>query len=55
VSPLQEASAVAFEQADKVGFWDQSRTEMKKKMERFCEVFDELGIPVRYLPPLPLL
>jgi kynurenine aminotransferase len=47
VSPLQEAAAVAFEQADKVGFWDESRTEMKKKMERFCQVFDELNIPVR--------
>ncbi|KKK21109.1 putative kynurenine aminotransferase [Aspergillus ochraceoroseus] len=45
VSPLQEAAAVAFEQADKEGFWDQSRTEMKNKMERFCEVFDELNIP----------
>ncbi|KAE8358871.1 pyridoxal phosphate-dependent transferase [Aspergillus caelatus] len=45
VSPLQEAAAVAFEQADKAGFWDESRTEMKKKMERFCEVFDELNIP----------
>ena len=46
VSPLQEAAAVAFEQADKVGFWDESRTEMKKKVERFCAVFEELGIPV---------
>ncbi|KNG81044.1 hypothetical protein ANOM_010814 [Aspergillus nomiae NRRL 13137] len=45
VSPLQEAAAVAFEQADKAGFWDESRTEMKKKMERFCEIFDELNIP----------
>jgi kynurenine aminotransferase len=45
VSPLQEAAAVAFEQADSHGFWDQSRTEMKKKMEKFCEVFDELNIP----------
>lgn len=51
VSPLQEAAAVAFEQADKVGFWDESRNEMKKKMERFCEVFDELKIPVS----IPLL
>lgn len=46
VSPLQEASAVAFEQADKVGFWDQARDEMKGKIERFCNVFDELNIPV---------
>ncbi|KAJ5108006.1 arylformamidase [Penicillium angulare] len=45
VSPLQEAAAVAFEQADKVGFWDESRNEMKGKMERFCQVFEELGIP----------
>ncbi|CEN59509.1 pyridoxal phosphate-dependent transferase [Aspergillus pseudodeflectus] len=45
VSPLQEAAAVAFEEADKQGFWDESRTEMKGKMERFCKVFDELNIP----------
>ncbi|KKA18066.1 Kynurenine--oxoglutarate transaminase [Rasamsonia emersonii CBS 393.64] len=45
VSPLQEASAVAFEKADAVGFWDQSRTEMRQKVERFCKVFDELEIP----------
>ncbi|BCR83445.1 kynurenine--oxoglutarate transaminase [Aspergillus chevalieri] len=45
VSPLQEATAIAFEQADQVGFWDDSRAEMKSKMERFCEVFKELGIP----------
>ncbi|KAI9373793.1 pyridoxal phosphate-dependent transferase [Aspergillus egyptiacus] len=45
VSPLQEAAAVAFEEADKQGFWDDSRNEMKKKMVRFCEVFDELNIP----------
>jgi len=46
VSPLQEAAAVGFEEADKNGFWDNSRAEMKGKVERFCEVFDELGIPV---------
>lgn len=46
VSPLQEAAAVGFEQADKNGFWEQSKTEMKGKMDKFCAVFDELGIPV---------
>lgn len=46
VSPLQEAAAVAFEQADQQGFWDASRNEMQQKMKRFCEVFDELNIPV---------
>jgi kynurenine aminotransferase len=50
VSPLQEAAAVAFEQADKVGFWDESREEMQKKVKLFCEVFDELRIPVSHLP-----
>ena len=46
VSPLQEAAAVGFEQADKVGFWEESKKEMKGKMDRFNEVFDELGLPV---------
>jgi kynurenine aminotransferase len=46
VAPLQEATAVGFEKADEVGFWHQSRAEMRGKVERFCEVFDELGIPV---------
>lgn len=46
VSPLQEAAAVAFEQADKQGFWEESKNEMQQKMKLFCEVFDELKIPV---------
>ncbi|MCJ1480763.1 hypothetical protein MMC06_000918, partial [Schaereria dolodes] len=46
VSPLQEAAAVGFEEADKNGFWDESKKEMKGKMDRFNEVFDELGLPV---------
>ncbi|CAF9941888.1 MAG: hypothetical protein ALECFALPRED_009367 [Alectoria fallacina] len=45
VSPLQEAAAVGFERADEVGFWEQSKHEMKSKMTRFCKVFDELGLP----------
>ncbi|KAK3173064.1 hypothetical protein OEA41_006393 [Lepraria neglecta] len=44
VSPLQEAAAVGFEDADKEGFWDQSKKEMKDKMTRFCSIFDELGL-----------
>ena len=46
VSPLQEASAVAFEQADKYGFWDHTRSDMQRKIKLFGQVFDELGIPV---------
>ncbi|KAL2046906.1 hypothetical protein N7G274_000924 [Stereocaulon virgatum] len=45
VSPLQEAAAVGFEDADKEGFWEQSKKEMKDKMTRFCSIFDELGLP----------
>ncbi|KAI5297779.1 hypothetical protein KEM55_004252 [Ascosphaera atra] len=45
VAPLQAATAVGFEQAEKEGFWDQSRRDMEGKMKRFCEVFEELGIP----------
>ncbi|EEQ84918.2 kynurenine aminotransferase [Blastomyces dermatitidis ER-3] len=45
VAPLQAAAAVGFEKADEVGFWDKSRAEMRAKMDKFCEVFDELGIP----------
>ena len=46
VSPLQEAAAVGFEQADMMGFWEESKKEMQGKMKRFNEVFDELGLPV---------
>lgn len=45
VSPLQEAAAVGFERADELGFWEESRKEMQGKVERFCAVFEELGLP----------
>ena len=45
VSPLQEATAIGFEEAEKNGFWDEAVKEMKGKMDRFCEIFDELGLP----------
>ncbi|KAM5343080.1 hypothetical protein ACJ41O_014046 [Fusarium nematophilum] len=48
VSPLQEASAVGFEQADANGFWDETITEMKGKLDRLNKVFEELGLPVTY-------
>ncbi len=51
VSPLQEAAAVGFEQADKLGFWDQSKKEMAGKMHKFNEIWDELGLPVRIPRP----
>ncbi|KAI5864325.1 PLP-dependent transferase [Durotheca rogersii] len=45
VSPLQEACAVGFEQAEAEGFWDETIRDMKAKMERFNEVWEELGLP----------
>jgi len=45
VSPLQEAAAVGFEDAEKEGFWERSKEEMHAKMKRFCAIFDELGLP----------
>lgn len=46
VSPLQEATAVAFEQADQHDFWNESRKSMKSKMDNFNEIWNELGLPV---------
>ncbi|EWC48700.1 putative aminotransferase C6B12.04c [Drechslerella stenobrocha 248] len=45
VSPLQEAVAIGLEQAEKEGFWDQSKREMKDKQTRFNAIWDELGLP----------
>lgn len=45
VSPLQEATAVAFEQADAHNFWEDSKREMQAKVKLFCEVLDELDLP----------
>jgi kynurenine aminotransferase len=39
--------AVGFEQAAAAGFWEESRRDMKAKVDRFTAVFDELGLPVR--------
>jgi len=45
VSPLQEATAIGFEEAEKHNFWDESIKEMKGKMDKFNKVWDELGLP----------
>lgn len=45
VSPLQEACAVGFEQASARGFWQSSIHDMKSKMDRFNQIWDELGMP----------
>jgi kynurenine aminotransferase len=50
VSPsiFQEAAAVGYEGAEKRGFWRQAIEEMAGKMKSFCEVWNELGIPVSH-------
>jgi kynurenine aminotransferase len=48
VSPLQEATAIGFEEAEKNNFWEESKREMKAKMDRFNEIWKELGLPVSY-------
>jgi kynurenine aminotransferase len=45
VTPLQEAIAVALEQAPYNGFWDQSRKELKAKQDRLNSIWEELGLP----------
>ncbi|KAM0298854.1 hypothetical protein ACHAPM_008286 [Fusarium culmorum] len=47
-APFQEASAIGFEQAGKNGFWDETIKEMKGKIDRLKEVFEELELPVTY-------
>lgn len=45
VSPLQEAAAVGFEEADNQNFWETSKSDMKSKMDRFNEIWSELNLP----------
>jgi kynurenine aminotransferase len=54
VSPLQEAAAVGFEEADKENFWEEAKKEMKGKMDRFNTIWKELDLPFSdpgQLPP----
>jgi kynurenine aminotransferase len=46
VSPLQEATAIGFEEAEKNNFWEESKRDMQGKMEKFNKIWDELGLPV---------
>ncbi|KAK4077765.1 uncharacterized protein Triagg1_3459 [Trichoderma aggressivum f. europaeum] len=44
-SPLQEAFAIGFEQAEANGFWDECISDMKSKMDMFNEIWHELDMP----------
>jgi len=44
-SPLQEATAVAFEKAEEEQYYSKTVEAYKERMKVLCEVFDELGLP----------
>jgi len=46
VSPLQEAAAIGFEEAEKENYWETSKATMLAKQKRFNAIWDELGLPV---------
>jgi len=46
VSPLQEAIAIGFEEAEHHDFWEQGRQKMLRRVTRFNAIWDELGLPV---------
>lgn len=49
VSPLQEAIAIGLEVANDLGFWSDSKVLLKQKIDRFCQVWIDLNLPVRHL------
>ena len=44
--PAQKASAEALKEAESTGWWDQNRREVRDKLDSFCEVLNELELPV---------
>lgn len=44
--PVQKAAAEGLRIADQTVWWDENLAEVKGKVESFCEVLNELGIPV---------
>ncbi|GLA95189.1 hypothetical protein AtubIFM57143_002191 [Aspergillus tubingensis] len=45
LSPSQEAAAAVYEQSLYNGFWSQTRTLVREKMIRLCQVFQKLDLP----------
>ncbi|TQS36891.1 hypothetical protein Golomagni_02653 [Golovinomyces magnicellulatus] len=45
VSPLQEAAAIGFEEAENQNFWETAKQQMKYKMDFFNQIWVELGLP----------
>lgn len=51
--PPQEAMAVGYEMADKNGYWEENRLNIKRKLDSFNKTWQELGLPVCLLVGLP--
>ena len=47
--PVQEAAAFGLAEADRTRWWEENMKQVKGKIASFCEVLDELGLPVRML------
>lgn len=43
----QEAAAEGFEEAEQRGFWKSNKEGFESNVESFCNVLQELGLPVR--------
>ena len=48
--PAQEAAAVAYETADKEGFWNYNKQLFKSKVDNLCSFLDSLGLSVAKFP-----
>ena len=44
--PVQEAAAFGLAEAERSGWWEENRRQVESKVTWFCEVLDELGLPV---------
>lgn len=44
--PVQEAATFGLAEADSSGWWEENMKQVRGKVTYFCEVLDELGLPV---------
>jgi kynurenine aminotransferase len=44
--PVQKAAAEGLREATRTDWWEENRAEVKSKVDSFCEVLNELEIPV---------
>ena len=44
--PVQEAAVSGYAIANSTGFWADNKAMMKAKVDSFCEILEEIGLPV---------